>query len=200
MSKFRTQNDGEGVVLKFVAGMPGGLAIQKDAGEEELGWEESVSDLSKSAASTDLTALRVQVKNQIDELLKRINGLIEQRKATRPAKFQTSGVEKVDAAAAELKKALANGKPVTFQPSEGGASRFQTAEAVAPGVQRFSKASDGDGNFHGTPGNALTASRAVEKASIASSGERRAFQPDGETDLNKADAAVRHALANGQRV
>jgi hypothetical protein len=84
-------------------------------------WEENLSDatLAKSAGSTDLATLRVQVRSQIDELLKRITGLIEERKtASRPAKFQTGGVEKSATAAQELKKALANSKPVTFQSSE----------------------------------------------------------------------------------
>ena len=66
-----------------------------------------------SNQSGELAALRVQVKNQMDELLVKINGLLESRAAApRSARFDTSGVEKSDVVAQELNKALANGKPV----------------------------------------------------------------------------------------
>ncbi|HKV25615.1 MAG TPA: hypothetical protein VJN93_13560 [Candidatus Acidoferrum sp.] len=54
-------------------------------------------------------------------------------------KFQPAGIEKADAARAELQKALANGKPVASQPTstEGASPRFQTCESVGPGQRVF---------------------------------------------------------------
>ncbi len=103
-------------------------------------WEEDLSasggNLAKSAPSSELAQLRVQVRAQMDELMKRINGLLESRAAAaRPARFNTSGVEKSDVVAQELQKALANGKPVTFQPEFSTSARFQTVEQVTPGVR-----------------------------------------------------------------
>jgi hypothetical protein len=82
------------------------------------------------APSSELAALRVQIRAQMEELTKRINGLLESR-----ARFNPSGVEKSDVVSQELNKALANGKPVTFQPEGGGSARFQTVESVASGVR-----------------------------------------------------------------
>jgi predicted Zn finger-like uncharacterized protein len=71
-------------------------------------WEENLSEsgpLAKSAPapSSELAALRVQVRSQMDELAKKINGLIERRTAaTPPARFNTNGVEKSDVAQQEL--------------------------------------------------------------------------------------------------
>ena len=96
-----------------------------------------IEGLAKSAPvpSGDLAALRVQVRAQLDELLVKVNGLLESRAAaaSRRAKFNTSGVEKMDVVNQELNKALANGKPVTFQPSESSSPRFQKVESVGSG-------------------------------------------------------------------
>src|SRR6267154_960915 len=84
----------------------------------------------------------------------------------------------------ELTKALANGKRVTFQGPESGASgRFQPIPNIAVT------------NAFAVP----FAPTAMEKTSTLALAERRAFQPNGNTDLSKADAAMRHALANGTR-
>src|SRR5882762_9637635 len=104
-------------------------------------WEENLVEtgsLAKSAPapSSELAALRVQIRAQMEELTKRINGLLESRAAAaRPARFNTSGVEKSDVVAQELQKALANGKPVTFQPEFSTSARFQTVEQGTPGVR-----------------------------------------------------------------
>jgi len=102
-------------------------------------WEANLVEtgvLAKSAPSSELDALRVQVRAQMEELTKRINGLLESRAAaTRSAGFNTRGVEKSDVVAQELQKALLNGKPVTFQPEGGGSARFQAVETIAPGVR-----------------------------------------------------------------
>ncbi len=53
-------------------------------------WEENLTadSLAKSAPASELAALRVQVKAQLDELLTKINGLIESRAvAARSAGF-----------------------------------------------------------------------------------------------------------------
>ena len=71
-------------------------------------WEENLSDterLAKSATvrSSELAALRVQVRAQMDELVKKINGLIERRTvATESARFNINGVEKSCVAQQEL--------------------------------------------------------------------------------------------------
>jgi hypothetical protein len=102
-------------------------------------WEGNLSEtgtLAKSAPapSTELAELRVQVRAQLNELTKRINGLLESRAvAARTARFNTTGVEKSDVVAQELEKALANGQPVAFHPSEGSSRRFQTVESVGSG-------------------------------------------------------------------
>jgi len=102
-------------------------------------WAENLGEtgsLAKSAPSSELAALRVQIRAQMEELTKRINGLLESRvAAARSVRFNPSGVEKSDTVAQELQKALANGKPVTFQPEGGGSARFQTVESVASGVR-----------------------------------------------------------------
>lgn len=69
-------------------------------------WEENLSDtgrLAKSATvpSSELAALRVQVRAQMDELLGKINGLLQQREAV-SRRFQPNGVEKSDVAQQEL--------------------------------------------------------------------------------------------------
>jgi hypothetical protein len=193
------------------------------------------SNLSKSAGvpSGELAALRVQVLAQMDELRKKINGLLERSGAApRPARFQPDGgggepvreaatvlkfvagmpgglmvesdVDKSElqspafvtkaatgevVARAELEKALANGRPVTSPQYEriggSGTGRFYTVECVAPGVQQY----------HNMP-NAPN----VEKAFTPATDGHSQFQPDGENDLTKAQAAVKHALANGKRV
>jgi transposase-like protein len=101
-------------------------------------WEENLVEtgsLAKSAPS-ELAVLRVQIRAQMEELTKRINGLLETRQAAaRLARFNPAGVEKSDLVAQELNKALSNGKPVTFQPEGGGSARFQTVESVASGVR-----------------------------------------------------------------
>src|SRR5258708_12008169 len=87
-----------------------------------------------SAPSSELAALRVQIRAQIEELTKRINGLLESRAAAaRSVRFNPSGVEKSDVVSQELNKALANGKPVTFQPEESQSPRFQTVSSIGSG-------------------------------------------------------------------
>jgi hypothetical protein len=130
-------------VLKFVAGMPGGIMIE--------------SDVSESARQDSI--------------------------------FVTKAASREVVARAELEKALANGRPVTSPEYEriggSGAGRFHTVECVAPGVQQY----------HNMP-NAPN----VEKAFTPATDGDRQFKPDGENDLTKAQAAVKHALANGKRV
>jgi predicted Zn finger-like uncharacterized protein len=99
-------------------------------------WSEDLTfpgRLEKSAGSTDLVALRVQVRAQFDELLKQINALQERRSAAArlAAKFNTGGVEKSDVAEAELKKALDNGTPLTFQTLSG--ARASAGAAASSG-------------------------------------------------------------------
>jgi hypothetical protein len=95
-------------------------------------WEEHLSEpgvLAKSAPapSSELAALRVQVRAQMEELTKRINALLESRAAAaRQSKFNPQGVEKSDVVAQELQKALESGKPVTFQPEFSASARFNT--------------------------------------------------------------------------
>ena len=90
-------------------------------------WSENLNlsgSLAKSApavSSAGLAELRVQVRAQLDELLMKINALVQQRQAARPTRFQPAGVEKSGVAEAELQKALASGKPVMFQTVETGA-------------------------------------------------------------------------------
>lgn len=106
-------------------------------------WQGNLSDanhLVKSARPggevTDLAVLRVQVRGQLDELVKRINGLLESRAAAaRQTRFNPQGVEKSDVAQQELTKALANGKPITFETEASTSGRFQTVESVASGVR-----------------------------------------------------------------
>src|SRR5258708_7331346 len=88
------------------------------------------------APSNELAALRVQIRAQMEELTKRINGLLESRAAAaRSARFNTSGVEKGDVVAQELQKALANGTPVGSHRESSAGARFQTVESVASGVR-----------------------------------------------------------------
>jgi hypothetical protein len=193
-------------------------------------YRDFAGSLAKSAPvpSVELAALRVSVLTQMDELTKKINDLLERRSAaTSPASFQHDGGGQEGAtvlkavagmpvglmlesevlksarqdsafvtkaassevvARAELEKALANGRPVTTPEYEriggSGAGTFRTVESVAPGVQQYH-------NMPHTPN--------VEKAFTPAT-EHRQFQPDGENDLTKAEAAVKHALANGKRV
>ena len=81
--------------------------------------------------SSELAALRVQVRAQLNELMKRINGLLESRAAAaRSAKFDTNGraVEKSDEVNREfLNKALENGK------------RVDVSRLAAPCGRRFSE-------------------------------------------------------------
>ena len=100
-------------------------------------WHEDLSvtnRLIKSAPvpSTELSALIVQVRGQIDELAKKIGDLAERRTAAaaQSARFNTSGVEKSDVVAQELNKALANGKPVGVEAPESGSPRFQTVASI----------------------------------------------------------------------
>lgn len=133
-------------VLKFVAGMPGGVMLESDIAESAEASRQQNSAFVTKAANSDAVAH------------------------------------------AELQKALANGKPITSpnytRPNDGlekGApGRFHTVESVAPGVQQF----------HNMPPN-------VERTAPA---EHRPFQPDGQTDMNKAHTAVRDALTKGKRV
>jgi hypothetical protein len=92
-------------------------------------------------------------------------------------------------AEAELQKALANGRPVTSPEYErigesGTPARFQPRPNIA--VTYAEAPAFGGGT--------------VEKTFTPAPAEHRPFQPNGNTDLSKADAAVRHALANGKRV
>ena len=189
-------------------------------------WDEDLSEtgsLAKSApAPSDGMAA---VRQRLIELGKVVDDYIARQAATRPAKFKPSGGDQAqeatvlkfvagapggvmlqidatesapdapafvtkaadnDAAArAELQKALANGMPVTspeyVRVGESGApARFQPVQNIA-----VTNAFGG-----GT----------VEKTFTPAPAERRPFQPNGNTDLSKADAAVRHALANGKKV
>jgi hypothetical protein len=94
-------------------------------------WEERLTEpggLTKSAPapSSELAELRVQLNAQFAELLSKLHGLTERRAAPGPARFNTSGVEKSEVAGQELTKALANGKPLTYQrPETNAAARFQ---------------------------------------------------------------------------
>jgi len=109
-------------------------------------WKEDLgavgSDLAKSFQPTSLAELRVQVRAQFDELLKQINALQERRAAAArlAARFNTSGVEKSDVAEAELKKALDNGTPLTFQTLSGvrssGAAPASSGRFVPDGVEK----------------------------------------------------------------
>jgi hypothetical protein len=186
--------------------------------------------LAKSAPvpSSELAGLRVQLNAQFAELLSKLQGLTE-RRATAPASFQPQREETAtvlkfvagmpggvmlesdiadsaeasrqhptfvtkaangDAVAhAELEKALANGRPVTSHEYErigesGTPARFQPVPNIAVS-NSFAPAFGG-----GT----------VEKTVTPAPAEHRPFHPNGNTDLSKADAAVRHALANGKKV
>jgi hypothetical protein len=106
-------------------------------------WSANLSfagNLEKSAGTSDLAALRVQVRGQLDELLKQIKALQERRAAeSGPARFNTTGVEKTDVAKQELQKALANGKRHTFQTSPGARASEAMASSgrfVPDGVQK----------------------------------------------------------------
>lgn len=69
------------------------------------------------APTSELAALRVQVRAQMDELLAKINGLVlqvQQREAA-SRRFQPHGVEKSEVAEQELQKARSNRRLVTFQ-------------------------------------------------------------------------------------
>jgi hypothetical protein len=157
-ARFQPQGEETATVLKFVAGMPGGVMLESD-----------IADAVEASRQHSV--------------------------------FVTKTHNGEAVAAAELRKALDNGTPVGFQShsGHGAAARFRPAETVAPGVQRFRSASDGDANFHETPGNTLDATHNVEKTH-GSAGERRQFQPGGQTDLGKADAECRDALTKGRPV
>lgn len=102
-------------------------------------WQEDFgasATLAKSAppaaSSTDLAALRTQIRAQVDELLAKVNALIE-RRAAASRKFNPQGVEKSDVAQQELTKALSNGKRVTFEAPESGSPKFQTVFSIGSG-------------------------------------------------------------------
>jgi hypothetical protein len=146
---FQPQGYESATVVKFVAGMPGGLMLESDIADAAEASRQHSAFVTKAA-----------------------NG---------------------DAVAhAELQKALANGKPVTSPNytraddglEKGTPARFRTVESVAPGVQ-----------LHHDTLSAPNAARSFTPPS-----EGRPFQPGGETDLNKAHAAVRDALSKGKRV
>jgi hypothetical protein len=87
-----------------------------------------------SNQSSELDRLRVQVRAQMEELMTKVNALIESRAtAARQSRFNPQGVEKSDVAAQELQKALAN--PVRFQPESSTGARFQTVHSIASGVR-----------------------------------------------------------------
>jgi hypothetical protein len=69
-------------------------------------WAENLGDTgrvvkSAPAPSSELAALRVQVRAQMDELLGKIKGLLQQREAV-SRRFRPNGVEKSDVAQQEL--------------------------------------------------------------------------------------------------
>ena len=107
------------------------------------------------APSSELAVLRIQVRAQMDELLVKINGLLESRAAApRSVRFNTSGVEKSDAAEQELQKARSNSRLVTFQD-------FGSAEpAKTPVVERTENRPFQPGGIH----KADAASTELQKA------------------------------------
>jgi hypothetical protein len=147
-ARFQPQGFPAATVLKFVAGMPGGLML-----------EPNPADIAEAARQEST--------------------------------FVTKAADRDAVAQAELRKTLANGKPLTspnYVRADDGlakdaSSKFHTVQEVRPGVQQY----------HNMPPSA-------ERASAAAPAEHRPLQPGGETDLNKAHAAVNHALANGKRV
>jgi len=146
-ASFQPQGQETATVLKFVAGMPGGVILESD-----------VADAARQQST-----------------------------------FVTKTASGEVVAHTELQKALANGKRVTspnYTRADDGLekdapARFHTVESVAPGVQQSH-------NMPGAPN--------VERAFTPAPAEGRPFQPNGETDLNKAHAAVRDALSKGERV
>jgi hypothetical protein len=146
-ARFQPQGQETATVLKFVAGMPGGLML-----------EPNPADIAEAARQESA--------------------------------FVTKTASGEAAAQAELQKALANGRSVTSPNytrlddglEKDAPSRFYTVESVTPGVQKF----------HNMPPDAA-------RASAAAPVENRPFQPGRDTDLNKAHAAVREALANGKQ-
>jgi predicted Zn finger-like uncharacterized protein len=191
-------------------------------------WEEDLSQtgsLAKSAPADGMAAVRqrlIELGRVVDDYIARQakfkpNGADQVQKATvlkfvagmpegmmlesdiadaaeaarQQSAFVTKAANNDATARVELQKALANGRPVAspnYVRAEDGLekdapSRFYTAESVRPGVQQY----------HNMPQN-------VERASTPAPDERRPFQPGGETDLNKAHAAAKHAVANGKRV
>jgi hypothetical protein len=82
---------------------------------DELEAPRSVNKHTQTSVTSELTDTFAQLRSQIDRVTKQINGLIEGRaNSAQPIRFQTNGVEKSDAASQELSKALANGKPATW--------------------------------------------------------------------------------------
>src|ERR1700722_14431995 len=88
MSKFKTENDGGGQVLKFIAGMPGGLQIepgglQKDAGEKELGLSGQIEHSSGNGDVQELAGLIATVHQRIPALQSGVSThSVEERNAT----------------------------------------------------------------------------------------------------------------------
>jgi len=106
-------------------------------------WEEHLSEpgvLAKSAPapSSELAALRVQVRAQMETLMAKINGLLQQREAA-GRRFQPGGVEKSGVAEHELQKSLANGKPAVRTSPGAGASG---ARFVPGGVEKNDAAAE----------------------------------------------------------
>jgi hypothetical protein len=78
-----------------------------------------------------------ELRQRIIELGKVVEAYVARRAAAQPTRFNTNGreVEKSDIVAQELEKALANGKPVTFETEASTSARFQTVESIGVGVR-----------------------------------------------------------------
>jgi len=97
-------------------------------------WSEDLSlsgRLAKSAPAP--SSGMAELRQRLIELGKVVDAFIERQAVTPPARFNPKGVEKDGMADQELSKALANGKPVTFQSEESQSPRFQTVSSIGSG-------------------------------------------------------------------
>ena len=121
------------VVEKNSFGAAGGMESVRCA-HCAKSWSEDLSlsgRLAKSAGAP--SSGMAELRQRLIELGKVVDAYIERQAVTRPARFQTGGVEKAAVADQELSKALANGKPVTFQSEESHSPRFQTVSSIGSG-------------------------------------------------------------------
>jgi hypothetical protein len=83
---------------------------------DELEAPNTAKALTRATSASELTGTFAELRSQIDQVTKQINGLIDSRSsANRSTKFQPGGVEKSGSVNQELSKALANGKPATWE-------------------------------------------------------------------------------------